>query len=88
MVEAGDADAGIVYRTDALSSGDVAVAFEVPEDEGPAIAYPAAVLADAPNRAGAARLLAYLRSGTARDAFRQAGFVVPERPPAAGAAAP
>ena len=88
VVEAGDADAGIVYRTDALSSGEVAVAFEVPEGEGPAIAYPAAILADAPNGAGAARLLDYLQSTAARDAFRHAGFIVPERPRASRAAAP
>ena len=88
VVEAGDADAAVVYRTDALSSDEVAVAFEVPEDEGPAIAYPAAILADAPNRAGAARFLAYLQGETARLAFRQAGFIVPERPPASLATAP
>ena len=88
VVVAGDADAGVVYRTDALSSDEVAVAFEVPEDEGPAIAYPAAILADAPNRAGAARFLAYLQGETARLAFRQAGFIVPERPPASLATAP
>ena len=88
VVEAGDADAGIVYRTDARSSDEVAVAFEVPEDEGPAIAYPAAILADAPNRAGAARFLAHLQSRAGRDAFRQAGFIVPDRLPVSRAAAP
>ena len=88
VVEAGDADAGIVYRTDALSSGEVAVAFEVPEDVGPAIAYPAAVLAGAPNRAGAARFLDYLQRDHARDAFRRAGFTVPEGPPASPVAVP
>lgn len=88
VVEAGDADAGIVYRTDARSSDEVAVAFEVPEDEGPAIAYPAAVLADAPNRAGAARFLDYLQGETAHDVFRQAGFIVPNRLPVSRAAAP
>lgn len=88
VVEAGDADAGIVYRTDARSSDEVAVAFEVPEDEGPAIAYPAAVLADASNRAGAARFLDYLQGETARDVFRQAGFIVPDRRPVSRAAAP
>ena len=88
VVEAGDADAGIVYRTDALSSHEVAVAFEVPEDEGPAIAYPAAVLVDAPNPAGAARFLAYLQRPAAREAFTQAGFLVPEPALAAGRTAP
>ena len=88
VVEAGDADAGVVYRTDALSSDEVAVAFEVPEDEGPAIAYPAAMLADAPNPAGAARFLDYLRSTAARRAFGQAGFIVPRPAPASRATAP
>ncbi len=88
VVEAGDADAGIVYRTDALSSDEVAVAFEVPEDEGPAIAYPAAILADTPNRPGAVRFLDYLQSTAARDAFRHAGFIVLEGPRASRTAAP
>ena len=88
VVEAGDAGAGIVYRTDALSSDEVVVAFEVPGDEGPAIAYPAAVLADAPNRAGAERFLDYLRGEGARDVFRQAGFTVPKGPSASMVAAP
>ena len=84
VVEAGEADAGIVYRTDARSSDEVAVAFEVPEGEGPAIAYPAAVLTGAPNPAGAARFLAHLQLPAAREAFRQAGFIVPAPAPAAG----
>ncbi len=88
VVEAGDADAGIVYRTDALSSDEVSVAFEVPVDEGPAIAYPAAVLADAPNRVGAGRFLDHLQGDTARDVFRRAGFTVPAGPPASLVAAP
>ena len=88
VVEVGDADAGIVYRTDALSSDEVAVAFEVAEEEGPAIAYPAAVLADARNPAGAARFLAHLQRPAARDAFRKAGFIVPGPLPASGAPAP
>ena len=87
VVEAGDADAGIVYRTDALSSDEVAVAFEVAVDEGPAIAYPAAVLADAPNPAGAARFLAHLQRPAGRDPFRRAGFVVPVPVPQAGRSA-
>ena len=83
VVAAGEADAGIVYRTDARSSDEVGVAFEVAEDDGPAIAYPAAVLTDAPNPAGAARFLAHLQLPAAREAFRQAGFIVPEPAPAA-----
>ena len=39
-VESGNVDAGIVYRTDALVSKKVKIAFEVPPAEGPVISYP------------------------------------------------
>ena len=74
-VESGAADAGIVYRTDMQTSTGAIVAFEIPIADGPAIAYPAAVVIEAPNRDGAARLLDYLRSPAARRRFEDAGFV-------------
>jgi len=43
-VETGNVDAGIVYKTDALSTPKVAVIYEVPVAEGPAIAYPVAIV--------------------------------------------
>ncbi len=46
-VESGNADAGIVYRTDAAISRRVRVALEVPAGEAPRIVYPAALLAGA-----------------------------------------
>lgn len=75
-VEAGNADAAIVYKTDALISRQVRVAFEVPRAQGPAISYPFAVLKDAENRRGAEELLAFLRTRAALDAFAKHGFVV------------
>jgi molybdate transport system substrate-binding protein len=45
VVESENAEAGIVYRTDAALSKRVRVAFEVPRDQGPAIVYPMAPLA-------------------------------------------
>jgi len=77
-VETGAADAGIVYRTDAMSSDDVRVVFEVPIAEGPPIAYPAALTTETRNPAAARRLLAYLQGPEARAVFERAGFVVPE----------
>ena len=74
-VESGAADAGIVYRTDVRTSTGAIIAFEVPIGEGPAIVYPAAVTADAPNRAGALRFLDYLRTSAAHPLFEAAGFV-------------
>lgn len=78
IVEMGAVDAGIVYRTDALVSASTQVVFEVPVSEGPAIVYPAAMLAAAPNPDAAKRLLAYLESPAAQAVFKQAGFIVSE----------
>ena len=80
-VETSGVDAGIVYRTDALSSAGVRVVFEVPVAEGPAIAYPAALTTQAQNPEAAERLLAYLQGPDARAVFEQAGFIVPEARP-------
>ena len=80
-VETGAVDAGVVYRTDAMSSNGVRVVFEVPISEGPAIAYPAAVTTQATNPDAAKRMLAYLQRPNSRAIFEQAGFIVPEAQP-------
>jgi molybdate transport system substrate-binding protein len=69
------AAAGIVYKTDALASARVKVAYEVPPGEGPRIAYCLAPLA-ASGRAGARDLARYLISSPARDVYRRLGFIV------------
>jgi molybdate transport system substrate-binding protein len=73
-VESGDADAGIVYRTDAVVTRRATVAFEVPRGEGPAIVYPVASLASAPKTAG--DFVRYLAGPQARAIFRRRGFIV------------
>ncbi len=75
-VEAGSADAGFVYRTDATTTSGVVTAFEVPLEAGPSIAYPAAVGRDAPNETDATRFLTFLQGAEARWEFEQAGFIV------------
>jgi molybdate transport system substrate-binding protein len=75
-VQAGNADAGIVYRTDVPSAPGVTVVFEVPVTEGPTIAYAAALTTRATHRAGAEGLLAYLQGSEARSVFEAAGFIV------------
>jgi len=52
-VEAGKADAGMVYKTDAASSKKVKVAWEVPRGAGPQISYPMALVKDSPQPAAA-----------------------------------
>jgi molybdate transport system substrate-binding protein len=74
-VESENADAGIVYRTDAAISKRVKVAFEVPRDKGPAIVYPLAPLA-ASKKPEAAELVRYLTSAEARVVYERYGFVV------------
>jgi molybdate transport system substrate-binding protein len=73
-VEAGNADAGIVYRSDALGSKKVRVAYAVPAGESPKIVYPAAVMTTGKNAAGAKRFLEFLVSPTGREAFERCGF--------------
>jgi molybdate transport system substrate-binding protein len=76
-VESGNADAAIVYKTDALISDRVKVAYEVGAGEGPQIAYPLAVVKGGRNAAGGKAFAAYLESPAALAAFRRHGFLVP-----------
>jgi molybdate transport system substrate-binding protein len=75
-VEAGNVEAGIVYKTDALISKKVRVAFEVPPSEGPDISYPVAALAQSRRPDAARRFLAVLESPEARAVFERYGFAV------------
>jgi len=75
-VESGNVDAGIVYKTDALISQKVKVAYEVPATEGPAISYPLAVLKDAKSPDAAKKLAAYLESAPAEAVFQKYGFLL------------
>jgi molybdate transport system substrate-binding protein len=76
-VETGNADAGIVYKTDAGISKKVRVAFEVPRAEGPRISYPFAVIAGSKRREAARRFLAYLEAPAALAIFAKYGFLIP-----------
>jgi molybdate transport system substrate-binding protein len=77
-VEAGNADAGIVYKTDALISNKVKIAFAVPAAEGPKIVYPVAVLKGAQEGEAARRFVAYLASPQAAAVFVKHGFLLLE----------
>jgi len=72
-VESGNADAGVVYETDARISKRVRVALQVPEAEAPRIVYPAALLATANGPAPRA-FFEHLRSAEARAVFERLGF--------------
>ena len=74
-VETGNVDAGIVYKTDALHSKKVKIAYEVPVAEGPAIAYPIALVNDSKHVAAAKKFLDYLGKPESLKIFEKYGFV-------------
>ena len=75
-VEAGNAEAGIVFKTDAATSRKVRVAYEVPASDGPAISYPMAVMREAKEPEAAKRFLEHLDSEEAGRVFNKFGFIV------------
>jgi molybdate transport system substrate-binding protein len=76
-VVSGNADAAMVYKTDALISKKVHILFEVPAGRGPRIAYPVAVVAASAHAGEARDFLAFLSSKQALDLFRSYGFLIP-----------
>jgi molybdate transport system substrate-binding protein len=75
-VEAGNAEASIVYRTDALVSKKVVIAYSVPLSESPKISYPVALVRGAEAPEAAQQFLGYLSSPSAATVFEKQGFVV------------
>ena len=79
-VEAGRVDAGIVYRTDAMSSAVRVLALVSTKDHPYLdITYPAAVIAG-PSEAEARRFLEFLKGPAARAVFDRRGFGKPPAP--------
>ena len=76
-VESGNAEAGFVYRTDALISKKVKIAIEVSAAEGPKITYPVAVLKDAKQPDAAKELVVFLAGPDAQKVFAKFGFLPP-----------
>lgn len=75
LVEAGNADAGIVYKTDALLSKNVRIAYAIPAADGSPISYPLAVLNASRHPESARRFAGYLAGPAAQAVFRKYGFL-------------
>jgi molybdate transport system substrate-binding protein len=75
-VETGNADAGLVYATDALTSGKVRVVAVAAEWTHDAIVYPAAVVRGGHNEEAARKFVEYLRSQDAHTVFLKRGFAI------------
>jgi molybdate transport system substrate-binding protein len=83
FVETGNADAGFVYETDALTSQKVRLVTTVPENSHGPIAYPAAVLKNSKNPELAKAFLDFLAGPDARVVFQELGFIPPPEKAAA-----
>lgn len=75
-VESGNADAGIVYKTDAAISTKVRVALEIKATEGPKIRYPLAIIRTTRHPESARRFLDHLSGDRTGEIFRRHGFQV------------
>ncbi|WP_240941040.1 molybdate ABC transporter substrate-binding protein [Paenibacillus sp. HB172176] len=77
-VETGNADAGFVYRTDALTSEKAQVALTVDQSLYTPVEYRIGILKATEHKAAAEELYAYLQSSEAHNVFEKYGFTVPE----------
>ena len=75
-VETGNADAGLVYATDAQASGKVRVVATAPESVHDPIVYPVAVVKGSRNEEASRRFVEFLRSPTAQAIFVKHGFTI------------
>jgi molybdate transport system substrate-binding protein len=78
-VETGNADAGIVYKTDALISPRVRVVATAPANSHDLIVYPGAVIQASKSAPAAAAFLNFLAGPQARAVFEKFGFIPPEK---------
>ncbi|WP_051036611.1 molybdate ABC transporter substrate-binding protein [Nocardia otitidiscaviarum] len=76
-VTTGQADAGLVYVTDAASAGDRVVTVPFPEAAAAVNSYPIAVVADAPNPERAREFLDLVTGPEGRKLLAEAGFGSP-----------
>lgn len=73
-VETGNADAGIVYATDAHIASQVRIVSTAPDASHDPIIYPVAVLKDSRHQSEAIAFENYLMGQTAKEIFEKYGF--------------
>ncbi|QDY76627.1 molybdate ABC transporter substrate-binding protein [Streptomyces qinzhouensis] len=76
-VELGEADAGLVYKTDAAGATDKVDAIEIPDAQNAVAEYPAATLKTSKNADAAAAFVTWLQGPEAQKILRDAGFQQP-----------
>ncbi|MGP4050937.1 molybdate ABC transporter substrate-binding protein [Streptomyces sp. 2A115] len=76
-VELGEADAGIVYKTDAATATDKVDTVTIPDDQNAIASYPAATLKESGHSAAAKAFVTWLSTEEAQKILRDAGFEKP-----------
>ena len=76
-ITSGQADAGLVYVTDATGAGDKVTAVAFPESADAVNTYPVTVLKDATNPQAAQAFVDLVTGSTGRDVLTAAGFAAP-----------
>jgi molybdate transport system substrate-binding protein len=76
-VELGEADAGLVYRTDATTAAGTTDAVDIPDEHNAVASYPAAPLNAAQDPDAAQAFVTWLSGPEAQKILRDAGFQQP-----------
>jgi molybdate transport system substrate-binding protein len=76
-VTLGEADAGIVYRTDVVAAGDQAEGVEIPADLNVIAEYPLVVTKEAPNAGAGRAFVDFVLSEQGRSILAGHGFTAP-----------
>ncbi|MGD3106023.1 molybdate ABC transporter substrate-binding protein [Streptomyces sp. YGL11-2] len=76
-VELGEADAGIVYKTDAATAPKKVDAIDIPDAQNAVASYPAATLKTSQHADAAAAFVKWLSTPEAQQLLQQAGFQKP-----------
>ena len=77
-VTSGEADAGIVYATDATQAGDTVEVLDIPGAQEDPNTYWIAAVTDAPNPAGAEEFVTMITGETGQKALAEFGFGPPQ----------
>lgn len=76
-VTLGEADAGVVYRTDVIAAGSEASGVDIPTELNVTAVYPIAVVGTSVNGAAAADFVRFVLSDAGQAVLREAGFGAP-----------
>ena len=76
-VTAGEADAGIVYKTDVIAAGSAAAGVDIPADINVTATYPVVVIKKAPNPLGAQAFVDFVLSDQGQTILASYGFTAP-----------